>query len=163
MRKEIVDSETLSTQSETTGKLDIVNMATVQLTSEDADHPIENAFNQQHGKGATYWAAATSGSQTITLVFDQPQVIGRIQLEIEEVEVNRTQVLQISVSRNGGQTFEKVLEQDYTFSLPGTTFQREDWTVNLEQITHFRLTIQPDRDHHGAIAKLSSLSLASAK
>ncbi|AFZ43915.1 hypothetical protein PCC7418_1746 [Halothece sp. PCC 7418] len=159
MRKEIVDSGPLNPRSATTGELDIINIATVQLTSEDSDHPIERVFDQQHGKGATYWAAATSGPQTITLVFDQPQVIRKIQLEIEEVEVSRTQVLQISVSHNGGQSFEKVLEQDYTFSPPGTTFQCEDWTVNLEQVTHFSLKIIPDRDHHLALAKLSSLIL----
>lgn len=159
MRKEILDSGTLNSRSATTGELDIVNIATVQLTSEDAEHPIENAFNQQ--QGGSYWAAATSGSQTITLVFDQPQVIRKIQLEIEELEASRTQVLQISVSRNGGESFEKVIEQDYTFSPPGTTLQREDWTVNLEQVTHFRLNIQPDRDHNLAIAKLSSLILSS--
>lgn len=162
MQKEIVNSETSNIQSPTNGELDIVNVAAVQLTSEDADHPIENAFNQQRGKGASYWAAATSGSQTITLVFARPQVIRKIQLEIEEVEVNRTQALQISVSGNGAQSFEKVLEQDYTFSPPGTTFQQENWIVNLEQVTHFRLTIQPDRDHNLAIAKLSSLILSSA-
>jgi len=160
MRKEIVDSGTLNTRSATTGELDIVNMATVQLTSEESAHPIENAFNQEHGKEASYWAAAASGPQTITLVFDEPQVIRKIQLEIEEVEVSRTQVLQVSVSHNGGESFEKVLEQDYTFSPPGTTFQREDWTVNLEQVTHFRLKIIPDRDHHAAVAKLSSLILS---
>ena len=159
MRKEIVDLQTLNPRSATTGELDIVNMATVQLTSEDADHPIENAFNQEYGKGASYWAAATSGAQTITLVFDRAQTIGKIQLEIEEVEASRTQVLQISVSHNGGQSFEKVLEQDYTFSPPGTTLQREDWTVKLESVTHFRLHIQPDRDRQVAVAKLSSLVL----
>lgn len=160
MRKEIVDLETLNTQSLTTSELDIVNMATVQLNSEDLDHPIENAFNQQQGKGASYWAAANSEPQTITLVFDQPQAIRKIQVEIEEVEASRTQVLQISVSHDGAQSFEKVLEQDYTFSPPGTTFEREDWTVNLEQVTHFRLDIQPDRDLHQAVAKLSSLVLS---
>lgn len=160
MRKEIVDSETLNPRSTTNGELDIVNIATVQLTSEDSDHPIENVFKPQQGKGASYWLAASSGSQTITLVFDQPQAIGKIQLEIEELETSRSQVLQISVSHNGGQSFEKVLEQDYTFSPPGTTFEREDWTVNLEQVTHFRLKIQPDRDHHQCVAKLSSLVLS---
>ncbi|MDR9405360.1 MAG: hypothetical protein RI580_18225 [Halothece sp. Uz-M2-17] len=161
MRKQIVDSGTLNPQSSTTGELNIINIATVQLTSEDPVHPIENAFNHQQGKGVSYWAAATSGPQTITLIFDQPQVIRKIQLEIEEVEVNRTQVLQISVSYDGGQSFEKVLQQDYTFSSPGTTFQHEDWTVNLEPVTHFRLHIVPDRDHNLAIAKLSSLILSS--
>lgn len=161
MRKEIVDSGTLNSRSAMTGELDIVNMATVQLTSEDSAHPIENAFNQEHGKGASYWAAAASGPQTITLVFDQPQAIRKIQLEIEEVEASRTQMLQVSVSHNRGQSFEKVLQQDYTFSPPGTTFQQEDWTVDLEPITHFRLKIIPDQDHNLAVAKLSSLILSS--
>lgn len=161
MRKEIVGSETFNTDSATPGELNLVNIASVQITSEDSAHPIENAFDQQHGKGSSYWAALTPEPQTITLVFDQPQVIGKIQLEIEELEANRTQVLQISVSHNGGQSFEKVLQQDYTFSPPGTTFQREDWTVHLEPVTHFRLKIIPDQDHHASVAKLSSLILSS--
>ncbi len=161
MRKEIVGPKNLNTSSVTPGELDLVNIATAELTSEDLAHPIENAFNQQRGKGASYWSAATSGPQSITLVFDQPQLIRKIQLEIEEAEVSRTQVVQVSVSNNGGQSFEKVIQQDYTFSSPGTTFQREDWTVNLEQVTHFCLDIIPDKDNPAAIAKLTSLILSS--
>ena len=68
MRKEIVGSETLNTRSATAAELDIVNVATVQLTSENSAHPIENVFDCQQGKGASYWAAAAAGPQTITLV-----------------------------------------------------------------------------------------------
>lgn len=161
MRKKIVDPNISNTSSVKPGTLDLVNIATVQLTSEDAAHPIENAFNQQLGKGANYWAAATSEPQIITLVFDQPQSIQKIQIDIEETDASRTQALQVSVSNNGGQSFEKVLQQDYNFSPPGTTFQREDWTVNLEKVTHFRLEITPDQDNHTAIAKLTSLILSS--
>ena len=39
----------------------------------------------------------------------------------------------------------KLLRQEYNFSPPGTTFEREDWAVPAEGVTHLRLVIRPDK------------------
>ncbi len=161
MLRKVIDPNLLNTSQFQAGVIDVANSATVLVTSEDPSHPIENAFDHHQGAGANYWAAAAPGKQTIILVFDRPQHIRNIQLEIEETDVNRSQVLQLLASRDGGQTFNQVIQQDYNFSPSGATFQREVWAVNLEHITHLRLDITPDRDQELAAAKLTSLTLSS--
>ena len=77
------------------------------------------------------------------LAFDTPQTIRQIGLEVEEPEVARTQELQVSFSSDGGQTYRELLRQEYNFSPPGTTFEREEWSVTAERATHLRLSIRP--------------------
>jgi hypothetical protein len=40
---------------------DITAIATVLVTSEDPDHPIDHVFDGQRGLGASRWIAAQSG------------------------------------------------------------------------------------------------------
>jgi hypothetical protein len=79
----------------------------------------------------------------VILAFDSPQVIRRVVLEVEEPEIARTQELQLAVSTDGGWTNRELLRQEYNFSPPGMTFQREDWAVNLDAVTHLRVVIKP--------------------
>jgi hypothetical protein len=62
--------------------LNLEELATVHVTSEQPNFPIESAFNPE-GIG---WRAASPGTQTIRLVFDGPQQINRIWLLFEETE-----------------------------------------------------------------------------
>ena len=68
-----------------------------------------------------------------------------INLEVEEPEVSRTQVLHVSVSADGGQTYQELRRQEYTFSPPGTTFEHEEWAVTVEAATHLPLVMTPDK------------------
>jgi hypothetical protein len=61
-------------------------------------HPIDHAFNCPRGPGGTRWIADQAGEQTIILVFDSPQTIRQVSLEVEEKDVDRTQELALSVS-----------------------------------------------------------------
>ena len=49
--------------------------ATVLVTSEDPDHPIDHVFDGQRGPGASRWIAAQSGEQRLILAFDASQTI----------------------------------------------------------------------------------------
>ena len=49
--------------------------------------------------------------------------------------------------------------QEYNFSPPGTTFEREDWMVPAEGVTHLRLWIKPDKGGKPCRATLTSLAL----
>ncbi|HJY84311.1 MAG TPA: hypothetical protein VKK81_24905 [Candidatus Binatia bacterium] len=138
---------------------DIVALATVLVTSESADHPIDNVFDTWRGPGGSRWVAAEPGEQVLILAFDATQTIRRVSLEVEELKVSRTQELELSVSSDGGQTYRELRRQEYTFSPPGTTFEREDWAVTAEGITHLQLRIKPDKGGKPCRATLTSLAI----
>lgn len=138
---------------------DIATLATVYVTSETTDAPIDHAFDHQRGPGGSRWVAGDEGEQQIVLVFDTPQTIRTIRLEIEEREVSRTQELHLSVRRAGTEAYRELLRQEYHFSPPGTTFEREEWAVTAEAITHLQLVIKPDKGGQPSRATLTSLVL----
>jgi hypothetical protein len=138
---------------------DIATLATVFVTSEAVDYPIDHAFDHQRGPGGSRWVAGELGEQRITLVFDTPQTIRTISLEIEEREVSRTQELHLSVLYDGTQRYQELLRQEYHFSPPGTTFEREEWAVTAAGITHLQLVIKPDKGGKPSRATLTSLAL----
>jgi hypothetical protein len=138
---------------------DLAAIATVFVTSETAEHPIEYVFDTQRGRGGSRWVAATPGEQVLLLAFDTPQTLRRVTVEIEEAAVSRTQELEVAVSSDGGQTYHTLRRQDYTFSPPGTTFEREAWDVAAEAVTHLRLRIIPDKGGTPCRATLTSLTL----
>jgi hypothetical protein len=142
------------------GEISIADVATVQVTSEEADHPIDHAFDQNRGPGGSRWIAAQSGEQTVILLFDRPQTIRKIGVEVEELAVSRTQELSVSVSSDGGRTYRELVRQEFNFSPPGTSFERELWSTSAGAVTHLRLEIKPDKGGRVGRATLTSLTLA---
>src|SRR3954454_7625553 len=142
LRKYIIRAPA-SAQIPTPDEIDIAAVATVQVTSEAPEHPVDHAFDAHRGPGGSRWVAGEPGEQTLILAFDAPQAIRRVILEVEELEMARTQELQLAVSTDGGRTYREVLRQEYNFSPAGATFEREDWAVDAEGVTHLRLVIRP--------------------
>jgi hypothetical protein len=120
---------------------------------------VDYAFDDRRGPGENRWIAGEVGEQTIILAFDAPQAISHVLAEVEEPEVARTQELQLAVSCDGGQTYRELVRQEYNFSPPSTTFEREDWAVTVEVATHLRLCIKPDKGGKLCRATLTSLTL----
>ena len=145
------------------GDIDIAATATVQLTSEDPAYPIEHVFDHRRGPGGSRWMATEPGEQTLVLAFDTPQTIHQIIVEVEEPEVSRTQELCLSVSHDGEQTYCELRWQEYNFSPPGTTFEREEWVVRAEGVTHLHLWMKPDKGGKPCRATLTALVLKSAE
>lgn len=141
------------------GEKEIVAIATVWVTSEAVDAPIDHVFDPRRGPGGSRWVAALPGDQQVILAFDTPQTLRMISLEVEEPEVSRTQVLHVSISCDGGQSYQELRRQEYTFSPPGTTFEREEWAVSSDGVTHLHLMITPDTGGHPCRATLTSLAL----
>jgi hypothetical protein len=156
LRKHLLTEQSIASDPRS-GEKAIAAIATVLVTSEAADHPIDCAFDHQRGPGGSRWVAAVPGEQRLILAFDTPQIIRTISLEIEELEVSRTHVLHVSVSCDGGQSYQELRRQEYTFSPPGTTFEREEWAVTVEGVTHLQLVIIPDKGGHPCRATLTSL------
>ena len=159
LRKQIVRSQA-STPTPAPGEIDIAAVATVLVTSEAPEHPVDHAFDAHRGPGGSRWIAGEPGEQTLILAFDAPQAIRRVILEVEEPEVARTQELQLAVSTDGGRTYREVLRQEYNFSPPGTSFEREDWTLDAVGVTHLRLMIRPDKGGKPCRGTITSLALS---
>jgi hypothetical protein len=138
---------------------DIPALATVLVTSESPEHPVDNLFDGRDGPGGTRWIASADGEQTLILSFDTPQLIREVSLETEELETSRTQSLTLSLSRDGGRTYRELLRQEFTFSPPDTTFERESWRVPGEGVTHLRVMVLPDKGHAPVRATLTSLTV----
>jgi hypothetical protein len=141
------------------GEIDIAAVATVLVTSEAPDHPIDLAFDPHRGPGGIRWIAGEIGEQSVTLAFDAPQTISQIIVEVEEPEVARTQELQLSLSCDGGRTYRESMRQEFNFSPDGMTFQPEKWKISAQGVTHLRLVIKPDKGDKPCWATLTSLVL----
>src|ERR1700745_590286 len=98
MRKRIVTA-TPATALAQRDWLDLERVATVEVTSEDRDFPIESSLSIDPRQG---WGAAQTGTQTIRLVFDEPQELKRISLVFEENQITRTQEFVLRASSNPG-------------------------------------------------------------
>jgi hypothetical protein len=157
MRKQIIKPAPAA--ASTAGRLDVAAIATVLVTSELADHPVENVFDGQGGPGSSRWIAEADGEQTFILAFDAPQDIRTVELEVEETIVSRTQDLQLAVSVDGGKTYRELLRQEFNFSPESSTFEREEWAINIKGVTHLRFQIKPDKGGRPGRASISSLVL----
>jgi hypothetical protein len=158
LRKQILGASHI-TPAQRGAEKDVAALATVLVTSEDPYHPIDHVFDHRRGPGGSRWIAGSPGEQTVILAFDTPQTIRRLAVEIEEPDVSRTQELQVSVSHDGGRAYRELLRQEYNFSPPGTTFEREEWILRAEAISHLRLTIKPDKGGGPCRATLTSLAV----
>jgi hypothetical protein len=138
--------------------LDLQRLAQVELTSEEATHPIEAALMPSAGSG---WRAAQAGEQTIRLLFDESQRVRRIQLVFHEDQQARTQEFVLRWSPDGGQSYREIVRQQYNFSPHGgVTHEFEDYAVDLAEVTALELRIVPDINKGNARASLTQLRIA---
>lgn len=136
--------------------LELDRAATVEVTSEDPQHPIEGALVSDDKRG---WRASEAGTQTVRLIFDQPQNIERIELAFDENELARTQEFVLRWMPNTGQPHE-IVRQQWNFSPPATVHEAEDFSVQLFGVNMLELIITPDIGGGPACASLSQLRLA---
>jgi hypothetical protein len=158
MRKQIITQSSQESSSPEPNWLDLGPLAQVEVTSEEAAHPIESALIPGTGLG---WRAAESGEQTIRLLFDVPQRIRRIRLLFDEqMGGARTQEFVLSWSPGGEQHYREIVRQQYNFSPPGVTSEVEDYALDLDNVAALELVIIPDISGGHACASLVQLRLA---
>ena len=158
MRKRIIPQGLLAApQAEERNWLDLEQLAEVELTSEDAAHPIESALLPGKGTG---WRAQQPGRQIIRLLFHEPQKITHIRLIFLEQERARTQEFVLSWSAAPGVAARPIVRQQYNFSPPSAERETEDYTVDLDGLTMLELAIIPDIGGGSARASLAHLRLA---
>jgi hypothetical protein len=137
--------------------LNLEELVEVEITSEDAAHPVESALLPGRGPG---WRAAAPGKQTIRLLFARPQRLRRIWLNFVESTTERTQEYVLRWSPDGGQSFREIVRQQWNFNPHDATRETEDHRVELAGVTMLELGIIPDISGGGAIASLAELRLA---
>jgi len=142
-------------------ELDLAAQATIHYSSEDPDHPIEHAIDGSSGRGASRWVSARPDvTEQIVVEFDEPRNISRIEFQVEETQLERTQEVRAEYSSDGGGTYRQVFVQEYTFSPNGSTYQSESIRVQLHGVTHLRLIVVPNKSGSGK-ASLTLLRLRS--
>ena len=157
MRKRLIDSTPESIRTRGEGWLDIESAAVVEVTSEDADYPIELALVSEGSRG---WRAAAPGTQTIRLVFDQPQKVSCISLVFEEKETPRTQEFVLRWSPDVGNAVKEIVRQQWNFSPPESVREVEEYRVQLSSVTILELLINPDISGGAGLASLEKLRLS---
>jgi hypothetical protein len=105
MRKRVFTPTPQDIQPRGEGWLNLDGAAVVEVTSEETAYPIESALVAGEMRG---WRAAASGTQTVRLIFDEPQRLARISLVFEEIETERTQDLFCDGLQTAGARFEKL-------------------------------------------------------
>ena len=141
MRKRIINQKLQHVSTIDQGWLDLNRLTQVELTSEDAAHPIEAALIHGFGSG---WRAAQAGEQTIRLLFDEPQRVRRIQMLFHEDRQARTQEFVLLWSPDSGQSYREIVRQQYNFSPPDMMREFEDYSVDLVGVMAPELKIVPD-------------------
>ena len=157
MRKRLVTPATESARNRGESWLDVEHSALVEVTSEDADYPIELALASEGSRG---WRAAAAGTQTIRLVFDQPQKVSCIALVFEEKETSRTQEFVLRWSPDVANAVKEIVRQQWNFSPPESIREVEEYRVQLSSVTIFELLINPNISGGGGLASLEKLRLS---
>jgi len=157
MRKRLFTPTPQGIRPHDEGWLDLDRAAVVEVTSEEKEYPVESALVSGEMRG---WRAADSGTQTIRLIFDEPQRLTRISLLFEESETERTQEFVLRWSPDGGRSFREIVRQQWNFSPPDTIREVEEYRVKLSDVTVLELVIVPDISREAARASLKSLRLS---
>ncbi len=156
MRKRIVGSSS-AIQGEIAdlpdGWLDLEQIATIEVTSEDPDFPVDTVFKSHSGSG---WRASQDGEQHLRIIFDEPATLHRMTLHFVEPDVDRTQEFTIRWSSAQGGPPRDVIRQQWTFSPAGSTSEVEHYDVSLERVAVLELSIRPDLNNGTGRATLVS-------
>jgi len=157
MRKQLIPPTPETGRPHGEGWLDLERAAAVEVTSEEEKFPVESALVLGETRG---WRAAIPGTQTIRLVFDQPQSLRHISLVFEERETTRTQEFVLRGSSDGGRSFREIVRQQWNFSPPETVRELQEYQVELSDITVLELIITPDIGGGMARASVKSLRVS---
>jgi hypothetical protein len=154
MRKRIVEPyRAQQGRQSDKGWLNLEEIATVEVTSEDPGFPIECALASNEGPG---WRASRGGEQEIRIIFDKPLSVHRTELRFHEAECERTQEFVLRWSSQSGGSTTEIVRQRWNFSPTGSTTETENYVVDLDAVSVLELAIRPDLHRLEAIATLAS-------
>ena len=156
MRKTITESRNARPGDESgQGWLDVEQIASVEVTSEDPGFPIESAFESKDGPG---WRASQGGEQQIRIVFDQPVSLHRIQLRFHEAKSERTQEFTLGWWSGSGGPASEIVRQQWNFS-PVTQAEIERYVGRMDGSGIWNSRFGPIISRREEIATLASWRL----
>ena len=154
MRKRIVGPHYARQGGESDQRwLDLEEIASVEVTSEDPGFPIENAFACNDGPG---WRASQAGEQQIRIIFDHPVSVHLVELRFHERNCERTQEFVLGWSSEPRGQVTEIVRQQWNFSPASSITEIERYTVALAAVSVLELTIRPDLQRPEAVATLGS-------
>jgi hypothetical protein len=158
MRKRIVRQAAIQSESVSAETwLNLEQIVTVEVTSEDPAFPIESVFDGSKEPG---WRALGNGKQQIRLILDQPISVKRIRLRFVETELARTQEFTLRCSSVQGGLSKEIVRQQWNFSPGGSTSEVEEYQTSLDGVAVLELAIQPDLERGDARATLAEWRIA---
>lgn len=135
--------------------LNLEELATAELSSEDPEHPFEEALRLDTAYG---WKASYPGPQLIRLRFDTPQSIKHIRLRFQEETVDRSQEIALFATTVASPRRE-LLRQQWVFSRGGSTTELQDFFLDIKDLTLLELEIDPGRHDKQVFASLQSIQI----
>jgi hypothetical protein len=157
MRKHIIIAPEQSPPPTLEEWLNLEEIARVEVSSEDPQHPIEAAFKDGANLG---WRASQPGEQMIRLLFDEPKVLRRIWLRFSEPKLERTQQFTLRWADSQTGPSREIVRQQWNFNPRSSTMELEDYKVDLRQALTLELTIDPDLGKKAAFATLAEWRVA---
>jgi len=156
MRKRLISPIRSSAAVRGRGWLELDQSAMVEVTPEAEGYPVEEALLRD-GRG---WRAGMPGTQTIRLLFDQPQTIHLIRLVFKEEAFARTQDFVLRWLPSGAGSWKDIVRQQWNFSPPSAIEECEKYRFNLSTAAALELSIKPDISLGEALVSLRRLQLA---
>ena len=157
MRKSLITPTSHGEKDSDREWLVLDEVASVEVTSEEAGYPVEGALS---GHGERGWRASAPGSQTIRLRFDTPQTIRFIRLVFREEQSPRTQEFVLRwLSANDGE-WRDIVRQQWNFSPPHNVLECEEYNVDLASVAALELTTNPDISQGGARASVQQWQIS---
>jgi hypothetical protein len=157
MRKRLITPIPQDAPSLDEGWLNLDREAVVEITSEQKEYPVESALISGETRG---WRAGSPRTQTLRLIFDQPQRLKRIALVFEETVTERTQEFVLRWSGDYGGSFREIVRQQWNFSPPNSIRDVEEYRVELSGVSVLELVMVPDISGGAARASLKGLRLS---
>jgi hypothetical protein len=157
MRKHIINVTEAKHAGTSQEWLNIEEIARVEVSSVDPEHPIESAFKHAETPG---WRADQPGEQTIRLLFDEPKDIRRIWLRFSEPQLERTQQFTLRWANSQTGTYREIVRQQWNFNPQNSMMEMEDYKVDLHHVLALELTIDPDLGKNQALAEVAEWRLA---
>ena len=135
--------------------LNLEELTTAELSSEDPVHPFEQALRADTVEG---WKASEPGPQLIRLRFDSPQSVKRVHLQFREDRVERSQEIALFAT-SATSSRKELVRQQWVFSPSGATTEVEDYFFDLKDLAVLELEIDPGRHDKRVFASLQSIQL----
>jgi hypothetical protein len=157
LRKSILSSSEPGLKVSPAGSwLDLAEVARVELSSEDPEHPFEEALRVETPLG---WKASAPGPEVLRLSFDDATSIRRIRLQFWEKCVERSQEIALFATF-ADKPRKELVRQQYVFSPKGATIEIEDYFFDLKDVTSIELQIDPGRHDRQVYATLDAIQIA---